>query len=335
MTTVKRIGYACKTVTPGKKGAESIPDLNTRTTTMRWLRENKHRAEDKLWELMKHNIESVYQMVVQVAAQPASLRMVRISSDILPGYTEPNWRDFWRQADIQNYAATAFQRVGQLARNSDVRLSMHPGQFCVLASDKDDVVERSIEDFEYHADMARWLSFGKTFQDFKINVHISGRAGPEGIRRAWQKLSPEARNCITIENEEMTYGLDDCLTLSDLVPIVLDIHHHWVKTGEYIRHDDPRIKHVLDSWRGRRPTIHYSLSREDYLVNHNPEQLPDLSVLLNAGYKKAKLRAHSDMMWNFACNRWALRHNEWADIMVEAKCKNLASHALHQQKLTS
>ena len=81
-------------------------------------------------------------------------------------------------------------------------------------------------------DMARWMGYGKEFQDYKINVHIAGRAGPEGIRAALKRMSPEARNTITIENEEISYGLTDCLQLSDVVPIVLDIHHHWIREGE-------------------------------------------------------------------------------------------------------
>jgi UV DNA damage repair endonuclease len=95
-----------------------------------------------------------------------------------------------------------------------VRLSFHPGQFCVLASESNEIVERSIEEFEYHADMARWMGYGKTFQDFKINVHISGRKGPAGIQSALKRLSPEARNCITIENDEMTWGIDASLELA-------------------------------------------------------------------------------------------------------------------------
>jgi UV DNA damage endonuclease len=285
--------------------------------------------------LMRHNIQSVYSLVQHVAKNPAELRMVRISSDLLPGFTEPNWRGFWHQADVQDYAEAQFRRVGDLARMADVRLSFHPGQFCVLGSDKDDVVNRSIEDFEYHATMCRWMGYGKSFQDFKINVHIAGRAGPEGVRRSHAKLSPEARNCITIENEEITWGLEDCLTLSDLVPIVLDIHHHWVKTGEYIRPEDLRVQRVRDSWRGVRPAMHYSLSREDVLVGHCRNTMPNHAQLLTQGFNKSKLRAHSDMMWNRACNRWALEHNDWADIVVEAKSKNLASHALLAERVTS
>ena len=136
---------------------------------------------------------------------------------------------FWRKSDVRAYCEKQFEKVGAVARSRDVRLSFHPGQFCVLASDSGDIVRRSIEEFEYHIDMVRWMGFGKSFQDFKVNVHISGRQGPEGIRRAYSRLSPEARNTITIENEEVSYGLDDCISISDLVPVVLDIHHHWIR----------------------------------------------------------------------------------------------------------
>jgi UV DNA damage repair endonuclease len=172
------------------------------------------------------------------------------------------------------------------------------------------------------------MGYGKSFQDLKINVHISGRAGPEGIRAAHKRLTPEARNCITIENEEISYGLDDCLTISDLVPIVLDVHHNWIKTGDYISPLDPRVDRVVQSWRGVRPTMHYSVSRENWLVDHDTDQLPDLQHLLEAGHKRQKLRAHSDFMWNSSVNEWALGFLETHDIMVEAKGKNLASFAL-------
>jgi UV DNA damage repair endonuclease len=164
-------------------------------------------------------------------------------------------------------------------------------------------------------------------------VHIAGRLGPQGIRDAYKRLSPEARNIITIENEEMKHGLDTCLELYDLVPIVLDIHHHFIREGEYITSNDRRTQKVLESWRGLRPTCHYSVSREDLLLGHDTNTLPDMTILLESGYKKSKLRAHSDFYWNTAVNDWALTFLESFDMMCESKAKNLASFALHQRAL--
>jgi UV DNA damage repair endonuclease len=260
--------------------------------------------------------------------------MVRISSDILPVYTQSDWCYFWRKPDVVSYCEQALAKVGELARMLDVRLSFHPGQFTVLASDNDDIVHRSIEEFEYHADMIRWMGYGQRFQDFKCNVHIAGRRGAQGIRDVYPRLSVEARNTLTIENEEMKHGLDDCLVLSDHgIPIVLDVHHHFVREGEYINAMDSRIQRILDAWRGVRPVVHYSISREDYLVDHDVEVKPDYNLLLEQGYKKSKLRAHSDFYWNTAVNDWALEHLAWADIMCESKGKNLASFSLHQRAI--
>ena len=334
--TLKRIGFACKWIdhvgqVDGIKPTDDCKKYNTGSTTVAWLgRQTKEVAEQKLWDLMVQNIEATRKLVERVGELNDSLRMVRISSDLLPVYTHRDWSYFWTKPDVIRYLENHFRQVGDAARSHNVRVSFHPGQFCVLASDTEDIVRRSIEEFEYHADMARWMGFGAQFQDCKINVHISGRQGPEGIRRAYQKLSPEARNCITIENEEISHGLDDCLSISDLVPIVLDIHHHWVREGDYINSRDARVTRVIDSWRGVRPTLHYSISREDYLDTNIHTDRPNMALLLEQGYKKQKLRAHSDFMWNTAVNEWALTHLEWGDMMVEAKGKNLASFALHE-----
>ena len=333
----KKIGFACKWIdnaeqVNGIKPNDDAKQYNTGSTTVAWLnRQSKEVAEQKLWDLMVGNIEAVRKLVERVGALDENLRMVRLGSDILPVYTQRDWSWFWRTSDVRTYLEREFRTVGDAARKNGVRLSFHPGQFTVLASDNPDIVDRSIEEFEYHADMARWMGYGQTFQDFKINVHISGRAGPQGIRSAYKRLTPEARNCITIENEEISYGLDDCLELADVVPIVLDIHHHWVKTGEYLSPLDSRVDRVVQSWRGVRPTCHYSVSRENWLVAHNTNQLPDLQHLLESGHKKQKLRAHSDFMWNNAVNEWALGFLNTHDIMVEAKGKNLASFALAEQ----
>jgi UV DNA damage repair endonuclease len=331
-----KIGFACKWIddasqVDGIKPKDDCKKYNTGSTTVAWLnRQSKDVATEKLWSLMEQNINSIYLLVEKVGGLDENLRMVRLSSDILPVFTEPTWGWFWQQPDVREYCARGFARVGDLARSRNVRLSFHPGQFTVLASDNPDIVNRSIEEFEYHVEMARWMGYGKTFQDFKINVHIAGRQGPMGIVAALARMSPEARNCLTIENDEISWGIYASLELVNHCALVLDIHHHWINSGEYIEATDDRFKRIIDSWRGVRPVIHYSVSREDCLINHPSEHRPDLHTLMEQGYKKAKLRAHSNFYWNTAANEWALSFGEFADIMCESKAKNLASFALYE-----
>jgi UV DNA damage endonuclease len=333
----KRIGFACKWIdhasqVDGISAKDDAKKYNTGSTTVSWLnRQSQQVAEKKLWDLVKGNIESTHLLVERVGALDENLRMVRLSSDILPVYTQRDWQFFYRLPDVRAYCERAFRAVGDVARKNNVRISFHPGQFTVLASDNPGIVGRSIEEFEYHADMARWMGYGQSFQDLKINVHISGKRGPAGIISALSQLSPEARNCITIENDENCWGIDSSLELEKHCALVLDIHHHWIRTGDYIQPTDDRIKRVVDSWRGVRPTMHYSVSREDYLVDHNTSTMPDYAHLLAEGYKKQKLRAHSDFYWNTATNDWALSFLDTHDLMCESKGKNLASFALHKR----
>lgn len=333
----KRIGFACKYMHHNQNlKAKLLEDIqrpyNEKTTTITWLNNQKRSvAEERLYDIVKHNAQALERLIRYVGSLAPELRMVRIGSGLLPAYTHSDWDYFYRQESIRTWLDRTYSGIGKIARELDVRLSMHPGQFTVLASDNADVVRNSLEEFEYHADIIRWMGYGKTWQDFKCNVHISGKKGPAGIKEILPKLSPEARNTITIENDENSWGLDASLELMNDVPLVLDIHHHWVKTGEYIEVTDERVRKVIDSWRGVRPVLHYSISREDVIPTTETNTRPDYKTLLQEGYKKAKLRAHSDYCWNTACNDWVLTFWQDFDIMVEAKMKNLASQQLYNQ----
>jgi UV DNA damage repair endonuclease len=333
----KRIGFACKYLhsdqTLGSKLLEEIQrPLTEKCTTVAWLnRQKRDEAEQRLWDIMEHNAAAAKRLVEYVGSLPSGLRMVRLGSNQLPCATQDDWRYFWNKPDVLAYCEKHYGAVGDTARTLGVRLSMHPGQFTVLASDNPDIVNRSIEEFEYHANLIRWMGYGRQFQDFKCNVHISGRLGPAGIKSAIKRLSPEARNTITIENDENSWGIDASLELANDLALVLDIHHHWCKTGEYIKPTDDRYKRMIDSWRGVRPAIHYSYSRDEALpAGFAHDSMPDMTALLSAGHKKAKLRAHSDYFPNPAVNEYALSFLEYADIMCEAKMKNLASIQLYE-----
>ncbi len=340
MTTIPKVGFACKWIdhshqVDGISPKDDCKKYNTGTTTVAWLnRQTRAAAEDRLWTLLKGNIESVRLLVARVAALPPPLRMVRLSSDILPVYTHADWSYFYRQSDVRAYMELHFATIGAVARSCGVRLSFHPGQFCCIVSENPGIVENSLAELEYHADMMRWMGYGASLLDAKINIHLSGKLGVGGFDTAWNRMSPELRNMLTLENDEFQSGLDVVLQLRHRVGIVLDVHHHWISTGEYIEANDSRIQMVVESWcrdgSDRRPTFHYSQSTESLLGSHSRSERPDIRTLTESGHKRAKLRAHSNGMWNQAVNETTRAHWSWGDCMVEAKLKNLASQQLLQ-----
>lgn len=324
---MKKIGFCCKWL--DERGTTDDKTRNTRSTTVAWLnRQPPIVAEQRLWDIMSHNLEATHKLVETVGAMDEHLRMVRLGSDILPVYTEPSWSYYWRDTAVRSHLETAFAGIGELARSHNIRLSFHPGQFTCVASDNPDIVRRSVEELEYHMDMARWMGYGKVFQDFKINIHLSGKLGVDGFNNAYSMMSSDLRNCITLENDEYQAGIDDILQLSKKVAIVLDIHHHLIHSGEYIQSTDDRIKRIQDSWRGVRPVIHYSQSRDEYLSGFI--NLPVFQILTES-VKRGKLRAHSDMYNHKPTNDWALTHWQWADIQSESKGKNLAAIQLFKE----
>ncbi len=345
---IQRIGFCCKYLDPDQTQKPKIlkekqQNYTEKVTTVAWCnRQEKSVAEERMLDLVTHNMQSAYNLVEWVGTTlPAERRMVRLGSNQIPMATEPTWRYLWDDPNNQRILEAGFAKVGQLANDLDVRISFHPGQFCVLASHNDDVIERSVDEFEYHANMARWMGYGQEWMDMKLNVHISGRQGYQGIINILPKLSPEARNTIAIENDEMCHGLDESLKLEKHVALVLDIHHHWIRDEEYIQADDDRVKRVIDSWRGVRPTLHYSYSRDEWLPDASLLEggdkhgtLHDIQSLLDLGCKKQKLRAHSDFYPNEKANEWALSFWKDFDIQCEAKAKNLASEQLYLQSLS-
>jgi len=327
-----RLGFCCKFI-PTDGDAAEAKRMNITIVTMAYLgRLGPAAAYDKIAAVVAHNLEAVRAQIEWVARRPPQERLLRLASQIFPGYTHPNARDFYRDGDLRRLIEESLADAGRFARAADVRLSMHPGQFCVLSTLSESALANALEEVEYHTEVMGLMGYAGGWHPHgaHINIHGGARApGVEGFRVGLAKTSEAARNLLTVENDETSYGLDDLLALADTLPIVLDLHHHWIASrGQYIEPDDPRIARVIESWRGVRPISHISVSREDLLVGHDAVARPDFAALLEAGITAKDLRAHSDMMWNAGVNDLVGRHLSWSDFEIEAKFKNLASEGI-------
>lgn len=327
-----RVGYCCL-FRPPLPDPKEVARFNVSGTTITALsRMERADAYEKVLVLVTRNLHALEAHLRRVATASPIERMLRLDSGVLPAYTHPVARWMYDEPELRRMVEHGLARVGDVARAAGVRVSLHPGQFCVIGSLNPAAQQNGIEDFEYHTDLLRWMGFAGGWHPHgaHINIHVGSTAtGVEGYRAGLKKLSEDARNLITVENDEVSFNLDSLLPLADAVPIVFDLHHEWISSGgTYVQPDDPRIPRIQESWRGVRPVAHISVSREDVLPEHDATALPDFRALLASGKTGRDLRAHSEFMWNDAVNEWAAGHLSWADLEVEAKQKNLASHQL-------
>jgi UV DNA damage endonuclease len=117
--------------------------------------------------------------------------------------------------------------VRQFALDNNIRLSFHPDQFVVLSSPHFAVVENSIRELEYQAQLAEAVGADV------INVHAGGVYGDKGqaLQRFCQVFSalPDTiKNRLTLENDDASYTVRDLLPVCEKlsIPLVYDVHHH-------------------------------------------------------------------------------------------------------------
>lgn len=319
-----KIGFACKVITSPEFVDPST--FHTKSTTVTALSKlTVDEQMNKLDLLITHNLQAILNLVTVVSTLDPMLRMVRLPGDILPLYTHPITTNYYNDNTVMMFIQSQLASIGEIAKRTGTRLSFHPAQMILLSSVHDDVTIRSILELEYHVKLAQMMGFCQSFQDIKCNIHVNG-GGVESFRSNWKKLSPELKQIITVENDEYTSSISDCITLKDLCPVVFDIHHQWIYSGEYVDHTNDVIKHVVESWRGITPTMHASVSQARLLKNGTPSQ-----------YSRPELRRHSSLLWDDAVNDILYGYHNVAkfDIMVEAKMKNLASFGLYEKFYSS
>jgi UV DNA damage endonuclease len=301
-------------------------DFNFKTSTLSFLsKQEKLEREKKLELILSHNLNCLDNIIEYFKDKEDLEKMFRIGSDLLPFYVEYN--NFYKKRE--ELITSKLELFGRLALEYNVRLSFHPDQFVILNNPNKRIRQNSISEFEYHTDIARMMGYTDEFHKngFACNIHMGGKKySHKNFLNGYNLLSDEAKRIITIENDEFSHGLDSVLNLAEYLPIVLDIHHHWINTGEYIDLNDKRIIDIINSWRGVRPKIHYAITHEDVLRNEN--QLYDLESLLRDGLKKRDLRKHSNYFYNKDHNKWAFSFLNEFDLQLECKKKNQAQKKL-------
>jgi len=196
--------------------------------------------------------------------QALDIRAFRVSSSIFPLATHPLSRYRLESLPDGDEVRRRLEIAGNVAARADIRLSFHPDQFVVLNSLRPEVVESSIRELEWQAEIAEIIG-----ADVLCLHGGSAQGGVEEAANrligAIERLSVRARLRLALENDDRCFSAADLLPvcLATGVPLVLDAHHHRVITGDLSIEE--ATDWALASWGDREPYFHMSSPRDGWM----------------------------------------------------------------------
>lgn len=161
---------------------------------------------------------------------------------------------------------TELQMVGKIANRLGLQLSTHPSQYYVLNSHRQDVVEKSIMTLNYFAETMAAMELCKVPN---MTLHIGVKNGYDDSAGAvkefvknFKRLGEAARNYLVVENDHVSFRVEDCLMVHELsgIPVVFDNKHYEWNPGELSFEDS--LNAAVHTWGNRTPKLHLSSDKE-------------------------------------------------------------------------
>jgi UV DNA damage endonuclease len=210
-----RIGYPCINRTIG-------------CTANRTFRLKSY-TETRLKDSIKNNLVCL-RKILQFNLEHKIL-FLRISSDLVPFASHPINTFKW-----QTHFQEEFEEIGKFIIKNRMRISMHPDQFTLINSIKDEIFERSKNELHYHTEI---LDLMKLDTSAKIQIHVGGVYGDkeksmERFVTRFGVLDDSIIQRLVIENDDKMYDLNDCLKINTQIqiPILFDVFHHKLNNSE-------------------------------------------------------------------------------------------------------
>lgn len=195
----------------------------------------------------------------------------RVNSQILPVKTHPAVGYDISDLPDSNAIVDRFRESKTFAAQHQLRTCFHPDQFVVLNSQRPEVVEASIRELEYQAEVAEWIGADV------INIHGGGAFGDKAkatsdFAKSLDRLSPRVRDRLTVENDDKIFAPADLLPVCREagIPLVYDVHHHRCHRDDLSEAEatdraiatwnrEPlfHISSPLEGWSGPKPARHH------------------------------------------------------------------------------
>jgi len=205
----------------------------------------KSYSKEKLYSIIGSNLQCIFQTLEFNLKH--KIKFYRIA-DFIPFASHPISLPL--ESIFQDFSPL-IMKIALFIQKNEFRISMHPGQYTILNSPKNDVVKKAIKELEYDT---LFMDFMGLNQDAKVQIHVGGVYGnkEKAINRFIKNfhLLPEnIQSRLAIENDDVSYDLCDCLLINQEtgIPVIFDIFHYSIKNrGETLIEG---IKRSMKTWK--------------------------------------------------------------------------------------
>ncbi|NBW09553.1 MAG: UV DNA damage repair endonuclease UvsE [Caulobacteraceae bacterium] len=257
-------------------------------------------TDDMIKEVYLHNLQKTLDVLPEVVK--SGIRLFRLSSNLLP-LCDIVSHDCWDNDEVK----AIFKKIGLFITMHNMRVCVHPGQFCVLSSDSDSVVEKAFIELATHGWMFDAMGLDHSTK-YAINIHGGKSDRSSRLIEQIKSLPDNVRKRLTLENDETCYSLIDLLEVHKEtgVPITWDSHHHVFNDAGLTM--DEAMSAASETWpAGIRPLQHIS--------NTDPALV---------GGSLSDRRKHSDYIHYVPSAQLQALRDDTVDVEVEAKQKNFS-----------
>ena len=182
----------------------------------------KNATPERLYQLIELNLNILEQILDYLIAN--DIHLFRISSGAIPFASHPI-----NNLDWQNIFSNKFKQLGEKAIKNNIRLSMHPGQYTVINTENQALLEKSVQDLIYHTSFLDSMHLPPSN---KVILHIGGiynnkeKAMTRFIQN-YKYLPRNIRSRLVIENDDKCYTANDVLDIARDIecPVVFDYLH--------------------------------------------------------------------------------------------------------------
>ena len=242
----------------------------------------KSYSENRLKQTVANNLDCL-RRILQFNIEHRLL-FFRITSDLVPFASHSinrfNWQDHFKED---------FEKLGDCIVKNRIRISMHPDQFTLINSVKDEIFRRSEKELKYHAEILDLMNLDTTA---KIQIHIGGVYGDKDksmarfVKRFNALKDDSISKRLVIENDDRLYDLNDCLKISRQIqiPVLLDVFHHKLNNKAHIGDEFFELaKRTWDTKKDGVPMVDYSSPKPNGSPRKHSEtiDMEDFKFFLN------------------------------------------------------